>query len=53
MKRKSHFKKATPKPKIIKDSRFGVRKLYFNDMEKPSVAVYMNPGRGASGEHQS
>lgn len=51
MKRKSHLK--MPKPKTVKDSRFGIRKLYFNDMEKPRVFSYMNAGRGPNGEHQN
>ncbi len=39
------FRKAMPKPTIIKDSRFGIRKFYLNPNEKPSIFVYNNPGR--------
>jgi len=40
------FKAGIPKPTIIKDSRFGIRKIYLNPNEKPSILVYNNPGRG-------
>jgi hypothetical protein len=33
----------------IKDSRFGMRRLYINKEERPSVNSYMNPGRGWHG----
>jgi hypothetical protein len=51
--RKSEFKKAVVKPVTIVDSRFGLRKLFLTDKEKPSIGVYNTPGRGPNGEHQS
>lgn len=51
--RNSNFKKAVAKPKKVIDSRFGLRKYYFNNNEKPRVAVYNTPGRGQNGESQN
>ena len=48
--RKKAFKGETFKPITIKDSRFGIRKMYLNDNEKPSIFTYPNAGRGANGE---
>ncbi len=45
-KRTTELKKAVAKPKTIVDSRFGVRKAFFNPTESPKIATYMNPGRG-------
>ena len=45
-KRTTEMKKAVAKPKTIVDSRFGVRKAFFNPTESPKIATYMNPGRG-------
>jgi hypothetical protein len=42
---KKEFQKAVMKPVTIKDSRFGIRKIYLNTLEKPSVFTYNNPGR--------
>jgi len=50
--RKSSFKKAVSKPKVVMDSRFGLRKLPQNN-EKPSIAVWNTPGRGPNGESQN
>jgi len=51
MKRKKEFKEAVFKPMQIKDSRFGLRKLFQNTNESPSIATYRQPGKGVSGEH--
>lgn len=51
--RNSEFKSAVIKPKVIKDSRFGLRKLYLNDNEKSTTFSYMDAGRSPNGEHQS
>ena len=51
--RTSAFKEAVTKPTVIKDSRFGLRKLYLNDNEKSTTFSYLDAGRGANGEHQS
>ena len=45
MKKKTEFKKAVYKPAQINDSRFGIRKIYLNTNEKPSIFTYANPGR--------
>jgi hypothetical protein len=37
------------KPAQIKDSRFGIRKIYLNTKDKPSVFSYANPGRNWHG----
>ena len=42
---KKDFNKAVPKPVTINDSRFGIRKIYLNPNEKPSIFTYANPGR--------
>lgn len=43
--RKSEFKNAVSKVITVNDTRFGIRKLPQNQLEKPSVFVYANPGR--------
>jgi hypothetical protein len=53
MKRKSSFKEGIQKPLKINDSRFGLRKMFLNSQEKPSIAVYSFPGKGVNGEHQN
>lgn len=52
-KRVKAMQQAVAKPKTIKDSRFGLRKTFLNPNESPRIGVYMNPGRGPNGEHQS
>jgi hypothetical protein len=42
---KKEFKTAVFKPVQINDSRFGIRKIYLNTLEKPSILTYNNPGR--------
>ena len=51
--RKVEFKDAHPKPVEINDSRFGLRKFFFNDTDKPSIGIYNTPGRGPNGESQN
>ena len=48
--RNKAFKGDKFKEVTVKDSRFGIRKMYLNENEKPSVFTYSNPGRGAQGE---
>jgi hypothetical protein len=49
--RNSEFKEETKfKPITIKDSRFGIRKIFINKYESPSIGTYVNPGRGPNGE---
>ena len=48
--RNKEFRGDKFKQVTIKDSRFGIRKMYLNENEKPSVFTYSNPGRGAQGE---
>jgi hypothetical protein len=45
VKNKKEFKSAVFKPVQINDSRFGIRKIYLNTLEKPSILTYNNPGR--------
>ena len=45
VKRKKEFKEAVRKPESRDDSRFGHRKPFPNENEKPSIFVYKNPGR--------
>ena len=52
VKRKTTFKKAVDKPKIIRDSRFGIRVLPKSN-EHPQTYSYMDPGKGPNGEHLS
>lgn len=49
MSRVQEFLYAQPKLITIRDSRFGLRKLFLNDKEKPSIKSYMNPGRAYHG----
>jgi len=49
MSRAKEFTYAQPKLITVRDSRFGLRKLYLNDKEKPSIKSYMNPGRAYHG----
>ena len=53
MKRKAEFKAAKEKPITVKDSRFGIRRLFINSQERPRVAQYARPGKGVNGEHQN
>ena len=41
------------KPTTIRDSRFGIRKIFLTKNETPTIGTYTNPGRGPNGEHQS
>ena len=49
MNRAKEFTYIQPKLITVRDSRFGLRKLYLNDKEKPSIKGYMNPGRAYHG----
>jgi hypothetical protein len=50
LKRTKEFKQtALYKPAQVKDTRFGVRRIYLNQKEKPSVFSYANPGRAWHG----
>jgi hypothetical protein len=51
--RKKEFKESVFKPLTVNDSRFGIRKMFLNTKEKPSIAGYSAPGKGVSGEHQN
>lgn len=48
--RKKEFKEAVDKPVTINDSRFGMRKVYLNTNEVPSIFVYPTKGKGSNGE---
>jgi hypothetical protein len=52
--RSSEFKNAADKPIVVNDSRFGIRKFFINENEKPSIGgVYNLPGKGQNGESQN
>lgn len=51
MKRKKEFKPEKAKEVSIKDSRFGIRRMFLNTQERPRIAVYQTPGKGVKGEH--
>lgn len=51
--RKNEFKEAVVKPTQIKDSRFGIRKFFLTDADKPSIGIYNTTGRGPNGESQN
>ena len=53
MKRAKSFATAVEKPFVVRDSRFGLRKLPTNPNESPTIATYTGPGRGPNGEHQN
>lgn len=53
MSRKKEFQPTKVKELAIRDSRFGLRKMFLNENEKPSIAVYGTPGKGPNGEHQN
>jgi len=53
MSRKKEFKIPKAKEITIRDSRFGLRRMFLNENEKPSIAVYGTPGKGPNGEHQN
>ena len=48
-KRSAEFKSTQFKPAQISDSRFGIRKIYLNKNESPSIFSYANPGRAWHG----
>lgn len=48
--RSAAFKGEPFKEVKIRDFRFGLRKLYLNEKEKPSIFTYPNAGKGANGE---
>lgn len=52
MKRSQIFSTAVPRPLLVNDSRFGLRKLVDNP-EKSRIATYSHPGKGPNGEHQT
>lgn len=48
--RSKEFSKANIKPLVVKDSRFGLRRLFLNAQERPRIGLYAKPGRGQRGE---
>jgi len=53
VKRKQNFEKSVEKPFEINDSRFGLRRFFLNEQEKPKIATYRTSGKGPNGEHQN
>lgn len=41
------------KPVTIRDTRFGIRKIYLTKNETPSIGTYSRPGKGPNGESQN
>jgi hypothetical protein len=41
---KEFKKEALFKPAQVNDTRFGIRRIYLNQNEKPSIPSYMDPG---------
>lgn len=42
---KEFKKEALFKPAKVQDTRFGIRRIYLNQKEKPSTFSYADPGR--------
>ena len=53
MRKKTFEADAKFKPVTIRDSRFGLRKLFLTTAEVPTIGTYTNPGRGPNGESQN
>jgi len=53
MSRKKSFKQPKIEQVTIRDSRFGVRRLFLNTEERPRIHVPQRPGRGPNGESQN
>jgi hypothetical protein len=52
--RSAEFREAVDKPILVNDSRFGIRKFFINEEEKPSIGgVYNTLGKGQNGESQN
>lgn len=51
--RNNEFKFGKPDAIIVKDARFGIRRLFINSQERPRIGTYAKPGRGVNGEHQN
>lgn len=49
LKRKTEFKKSVHKVVLVNDTRFGLRKLFLNQQDKPKTFSYNNPGRNWHG----
>jgi hypothetical protein len=50
MRKKTFDTDAKFKPVTIRDSRFGIRKIYLTKNETPSIGTYSRPGKGPNGE---
>jgi hypothetical protein len=53
MKRKKEFKMPKAQEVTIRDSRFGLRRMFLTAQERPRIATYSTPGKGPNGEHQN
>lgn len=51
--RKKEFKSPKVQKSTIRDSRFGIRRMFLTSQERPRIATYGTPGRGVNGEHQN
>ena len=53
MRKKTFDTDAKFKPVTIRDSRFGIRKIYLTKNETPSIGTYSRPGKGPNGEYSN
>jgi len=53
MNRKKEFQPPKAQEVTIKDSRFGIRRMFLTSQERPRIATYATPGKGPNGEHQN
>jgi hypothetical protein len=53
VRKKTFEEDAKFKPVTIRDSRFGLRKIFLTTNEVPTIGTYTNPGKGPNGEHQN
>jgi hypothetical protein len=53
MRKKTFDTDAKFKPVTVRDTRFGIRKIYLTKNETPSIGTYSRPGRGPNGESQN
>jgi hypothetical protein len=50
---REEFKQAKAEQVTFKDSRFGIRRLFINRLERPRIGTYDTPGKGVQGESQN
>jgi hypothetical protein len=53
MNRKKNFAQPKQEQVTIRDSRFGIRRMFLNPQERPRIHVPQLPGKGPNGESQN